>query len=193
MLHSNAERLTDFLFSRCPLEPAKRSIFLYGFELALSTLSSFLSIILLSILLGDVFSSLLFIAVFFFLRLFAGGFHASTYTHCFIITNSVYLAVFAVSRLLEVHSVKPVILVLGIVSCTAIYGLAPIKNRKHPLSQARYRRNQKIARALAALEALIIILITIFGDGVHQLSIFSASLMAVAVMMIIPRLKERRG
>jgi len=51
MLHSCAEYLTHTLYRHCPLSEEKRPVFVYGFELSLSTLSSILSIILLSIIL----------------------------------------------------------------------------------------------------------------------------------------------
>lgn len=33
MLHGNAVKLTEFLFSKCPIEAVKRPIFVYGFKL----------------------------------------------------------------------------------------------------------------------------------------------------------------
>lgn len=67
MLHSCAEYLTHTLYRHCPLSEEKRPVFVYGFELSLSTLSSILSIILLSIIFKNVYSSLLFLYTFFFL------------------------------------------------------------------------------------------------------------------------------
>ena len=57
MLHSCAEYLTHTLYRHCPLSEEKRPVFVYGFELSLSTLSSILSIILLSIIFKNVYSS----------------------------------------------------------------------------------------------------------------------------------------
>ena len=54
MLHSCAEYLTHTLYRHCPLSEEKRPVFVYGFELSLSTLSSILSIILLSIIFKNV-------------------------------------------------------------------------------------------------------------------------------------------
>ena len=89
MLHSCAEYLTHTLYRHCPLSEEKRPVFVYGFELSLSTLSSILSIILLSIIFKNVYFSLLFLYIFFFLRLFSGGYHAPTYSRCFILTNAI--------------------------------------------------------------------------------------------------------
>ena len=57
MLHSCAEYLTHTLYRHYPLSEEKRPVFVYGFELSLSTLSSILSIILLSIIFKNVYSS----------------------------------------------------------------------------------------------------------------------------------------
>ena len=64
MLHSCAEYLTHTLYRHCPLSEEKRPVFVYGFELSLSTLSSILSIILLSIIaMQDKYNQLLYSAL----------------------------------------------------------------------------------------------------------------------------------
>ena len=97
MLENIASRLTDQLYLHCPLDQRKKVIYTYGIQLSLSTLASMCSIVLLGILLGDAPSAFLFLGVFFFLRLFGGGYHAPTYARCFLLTNSVYLAVVGAS------------------------------------------------------------------------------------------------
>ena len=93
MLATIAARLTDQLYFRCPLDPSKKAIYEYGIQLSLSTLASMCSIVLLGLLLKNPASAFIFLGVFFFLRLFSGGYHAPTYARCFLLTNSVYLAV----------------------------------------------------------------------------------------------------
>ena len=93
-----ASELTERLYRHCPLDPSKKAIYEYGIQLSLSTLASMCSIILLGILFGNPASAFLFLGVFFFLRLFSGGYHAPTYTRCFLLTNVVYLVVYALSQ-----------------------------------------------------------------------------------------------
>lgn len=193
MLHSNAVRLTEFLFLHTSIDASKRRILMYGCELVLSTLTSFASIAAISILVQDFFSSLLFIAIFFFLRLFTGGFHASTYTRCFIITNGVYLATYGSAHLLETYAMPSVTLIIGLISGLIILLLTPIPNVKHPLSPAKLILNKKISRFLVSFEAMLLILTFFVGNDIHFFSIFAASLAAVAVMMVIPKFEERRG
>ena len=193
MLHNNVVRLTEFLLSRGSIDVSKRPILVYGCELALSTLTSFASIVAISILMRDFFSSLLFIAIFFFLRLFAGGFHASTYARCFFITNGVYLATYGSAYILETYAIKSVTLIIGLVSGLIILFLTPVQNIKHPLSSDRLITNKKISRFLVCFEIMFLILAFFVGTDTHFFFIFATSLAAVAVMMVIPKFEERRG
>lgn len=143
MLQSFAKYLTDTLYRHCPLSPQKRPIFQYGFEITTSTLSSAFSILLISIFLRDVLSACLFLGIFFFLRLFAGGYHAPTYARCFILTNSVYLMVYLVSRVfIAFQSTIPAI-VLTLLSGLIIFAFSPIRNKKHPISEMVYCSSQE--------------------------------------------------
>ena len=76
MLATIATRLTDQLYFRCPLDPSRKAIYEYGIQLSLSTLASMCSIVMLGLLLKNPASAFIFLGVFFFLRLFSGGYHA---------------------------------------------------------------------------------------------------------------------
>ncbi len=78
--------------------------------------------------LRDILSACLFLD-FLFLRLFAGGYHAPTYAQCFILTNSVYLVVYLVSRVfIAFQSTIPAI-VLTLYPGLIIFYLSPIRNK----------------------------------------------------------------
>lgn len=191
MLQSFAKYLTDTLYRHCPLSPQKRPIFQYGFEITTSTLSSAFSILLISIFLRDVLSTCLFLGIFFFLRLFAGGYHAPTYARCFILTNSVYLMVYLVSRVfIAFQSTIPAI-VLTLLSGLIIFAFSPIRNKKHPISEMVYRKNRDIARILVTLEALVLTSLILLRCDFTYTSVPIVSLAAVAVMMIISKFQER--
>lgn len=191
MLQSFAKYLTDTLYRHCPLSPQKRPIFQYGFEITTSTLSSAFSILLISIFLRDVLLACLFLGIFFFLRLFAGGYHAPTYARCFILTNSVYLMVYLVSRVfIAFQSTIPAI-VLTLLSGLIIFAFSPIRNKKHPISEMVYRKNRDIARILVTLEALVLTSLILLRCDFTYTSVPIVSLAAVAVMMIISKFQER--
>lgn len=183
MLHSCAEYLTHTLYRHCPLSEEKRPVFVYGFELSLSTLSSILSIILLSIIFKNVYSSLLFLYTFFFLRLFSGGYHAPTYSKCFILTNAIFAFVYLLSEVIQWY--KPLLIPFAILSCISIFLLSPIRSTKHPLSERLYAQNKKTARIIVSIDFLLFLILYITGMPTRYLATWALSLSAVAIMMVI--------
>lgn len=194
MLHFCAVSFTRFLYKHCDLPTSRRAVYIYGLELFFSTTLAAISILLISFLMGKPGSGILFILIFVSLRVFAGGFHASTYRNCFLLTNGVFLAACVGAELLEKCETPTIILSL-LLSVSVIWILAPIRNIHHPLSEEAYQNNKVVGRILVGAESLISIFIelSIGRANFAVLPIISASIAAVAVMMIIPKVSERRG
>ena len=114
-----------------------------------------------------------------------------TYARCFILTNSVYLMVYLVSRVfIAFQSTIPAI-VLTLLSGLIIFAFSPIRNKKHPISEMVYRKNRDIARILVTLEALVLTSLILLRCDFTYTSVPIVSLAAVAVMMIISKFQER--
>lgn len=196
MLESCANSLTEKLFQNCPLEESRKPVYRYGFELFLSTSASTTAILLLSAVVSHFGHAVTFLLIFMPFRFFSGGYHAKTYRNCFILTNTVYWLVVASSFGVELvpQNVRLWLLVLfTLFSAIAIFILVPIKNRNHPLSDARYKRNQLIARFLSVSTGVLICVLLFSQSDFPYSSIMSITLVAVAVMMIIPKIQERRA
>lgn len=185
MLATIATRLTDQLYFRCPLDPSRKAIYEYGIQLSLSTLASMCSIVLLGILLGDAPSAFLFLGVFFFLRLFGGGYHAPTYARCFLLTNSVYLAVVGTSNLIVRFQLYHLLPVIVVASCAVVIVLSPVRNKHHPLSEKTYRKNRKIAVVLVSIESSFFLILFFWRIFQPYVTVSTMSLTAVAVMMLV--------
>ena len=91
------------------------------------------SIVVLGLLLKNPASAFIFLGVFFFLRLFSGGYHATTYARCFLLTNSVYLAVVGASCLIVRFQLYHLLPVIVVASCVVVMVLSPIRNKRHPV------------------------------------------------------------
>ena len=192
MLATIAARLTDQLYFHCPLEPSKKAIYEYGIQLSLSTLASMCSIVLLGLLFKNPASAFIFLGVFFFLRLFSGGYHATTYARCFLLTNSVYLAVVGASYWIVHFQLYHLLPVIVAASCAVVIVLSPIRNKHHPLSENTYRKNRKIAVVLVSVESLLFLILFFWRIFPPYVTVSTMSLTAVAVMML-STLKNERG
>ena len=193
MLEKTSIVLTEFFCHKGAFDAAKRPIFIYGFQLTLSALCSLLSISILSVCLGTPLSALMFYLVFFLMRLFSGGYHASSYHRCFLLTNAVYLAIVLFAGLFAQISSFFFHISIQVIAGVVIFVLAPIRHPNHPLSETKYQRNQKTARWMVVLFELSFPLLYFLTGKMYLMSLFSASLMAVAILMIIPKYHERRG
>lgn len=196
MLNNCAVWLTKKLYDHCQLAENQRPVYIYGFELFLSTVSSMISILIISAIFFHIYSGCLFLAVFISLRLFSGGYHAETYGRCFILTNCVFLlsATSSCAILIFVPAgiSRIVCMALSIAAGIVIFFLSPVRNQNHPLSEATYKKNRLIACVFACILSCASIVSLIFGAGSYYSILFSITLAAVAVMMIIPKLNERR-
>ena len=182
-----ASQLVGFLYGKSELDQSKKAIYQYGTELTISTATAVASILLLAALLGNLLWGVIFLVVFISFLLPGGGYHASTYRNCFILTNSVFLASFILSLiLLSTPNITRNVLLL--ISCFAIWVLAPISNPHHPVSERTLRKNKIIVRGMVVVDSLLMFLGELLLSMYSMFCIFTASVAAVAAMMILSKL-----
>ncbi len=190
------DRLTDsmvsFLYVHCHLPEERKAVYTYGCKLTISTLFSICSILLLSVLFGKILYGISFLSIFVSLRLFLGGFHATTYRNCFLVTNGTFLASYGTATLLSHLGLPTISLLLLAAASGVIVWLGPVKNHNHPISESAFQKNKRIGFWLLGIE--IILCVALYGvtKNVDLLSISAVSFAAVATMMIPPTLAERR-
>ena len=192
MLNACATALTDRLLYRFPMAQARRAVYIYGFELTLSSFAVMTSVFILSCLCGAVYTSITFSLIFVSIRLFAGGFHAKTYGRCFILSNAVYLACFCIAYLIQILRITFLCPILTLLSMAVVVVLAPLKHKNHPMSDTLYRKNRNIALAFTTCEGLSILVAFFFSFMLHVVCMGSTTMTAVAVLMVIPKIQERR-
>lgn len=75
-------------------------------------------------------------------------------------------------------------------SAIIIVALAPIRHKKHPLTEQIYQKNARIARIITVLITLVAISLLIKSSTSLVLTMIVVTLMATAIMMIIPKFQE---
>ncbi|MGN1348348.1 MAG: accessory gene regulator B family protein [Acutalibacteraceae bacterium] len=155
----------------------------------MSTVINMIALLAVSLLFGNVLYFVSFLVFFYSIRLFCGGFHAKTYTRCFILTNSVYILLITLTNIISNSNidVKAVILALLMMSAIIIFIFSPVRNVHHPYSEKKYRDFRIISRCLSAIYSVICSCIVISKYG--KAAIFSAlSLILVSVLIIIQKI-----
>lgn len=152
MLNACATALTEKLLCRFPMVRVRRAIYIYGFEITISSLAVMLSVFILSCLCGAVYTSFTFSLIFVSIRLFSGGYHAKTYGRCFILSNAVYLICFDAARLIQTLRIEFLCPFLVLSSMAVVFMLTPIKNKNHPMSSGFFVGGCALLMALLSIQ-----------------------------------------
>lgn len=192
MLDKLATTIVNCMYNHCSFPDRRKAVYVYGCKLAISTLVSTCTILLMAFFLGETIYGISFIMIFVSLRLFLGGLHASTYRNCFLISNATFLLSYGAGMLLSNLQSPIVPLLILVVASSVIRGVGPIENHNHPISDQAFQKNKRNGFLLLGIEFFLSIIIYLATKNIHILSIFATSFAAVAAMMILPVLKERR-
>lgn len=190
MLHLLANYLTTILLQNYKIaDTSKKEIYEYGFKLLISTVFSILSILTVSTILEKFTLGVIFLVVYIPCRMVSGGYHAKTYAKCYWISMATYLCVAYISQLS--HN-QWSLFSLIVISSLVIIKWAPISNPKHPLSDQAFLWNRRLARIIVAVvDSWVICKIFTYNIS-EEICVVVTSIAAVAVMMIISKIQERR-
>lgn len=173
------ERVSNILAKKMVFQTGKEEkyeeIYTYGFELMLSTMGGYVSIMLLSCLFGEMMSGLVFIVAFTALRLFSGGYHADTYGKCFLISNLLFLLTLLIRDAIVIWMPVEVYAIVAVMAGAYIVLRAPVIHKNQPLSERRQKMNRKLIRIVLLCELLWSI----------YLSRFNRELMAMVILCIV--------
>lgn len=165
-------------------QPEKEAIYVYGLELIISTVIGLVSILLISALLSDVRSGIVFIFTFVPLRLFSGGYHAMTYRKCFIISNFSYLVILFLKDILWDKLPSGIWFCLLICVSTYIVKNAPVINLRQPINKCKQMRNKRITRHILVTDGIWIVYLLINHKELMSMAILSICLIS-AFMLIV--------
>lgn len=102
MITAAAKHIVDFIYSKNNLPSDERDIYVYGYEIIISTVITFALLAITGLLFGKFIEAVAFFCVFYFLRRRTGGYHAKTYFKCNL--NAHALSCYLIKKL-EVYSV----------------------------------------------------------------------------------------
>ena len=141
----------------------KIDIYKYGFELLISTALNFLSILIISTLMGVISGAVLFCAAFIPLRLAAGGYHAKHHWSCVLGFNIVFLIFAHLNRLMIVEFTYLYIIASAIISTLFIWSLAPVAAVNKPLKVNQRERLRKRSIVIACVNLAVAELFCLVG------------------------------
>jgi accessory gene regulator B len=188
MLNKMAKKLSNRLLKNEVITEDVIDVYVYGFELIISSLVNTLVIILAGSLLGEIVQTMSFLFVFILLRSFTGGYHANTYTKCSIVTFSTYVTVLLLSHYINIPKFAYMILLILGVIILAIF--APIKNPNKQLTELKIRIFKILSLFIFIMFITVGILLIDWNSSISNVIYFA--LISVLFLLFIKEKKERR-
>ena len=99
MISFLSSKLADLLIKNEIVSSEDREIYIYGFEIIISSFFGASSVLFLGIILRSVIESLVFLIIFIVIRQCCGGYHANSYIKCIISFVLVFVLVIIGQRL----------------------------------------------------------------------------------------------
>ncbi len=192
MLTKCATFLTNKLNKNINFSDNEKDIYIYGFELLLSNLSTMFIMLIISIIFDDILYILSFIYIFFVPRLFCGGLHANSHLKCAIMTNAIFISTIIFSKLFVYMNLEFAIVILSTLSLIPIITLCPVVNANHPMSKKTYKKNRKISIVISIINISVIISLFCVTNFAEIVTFSGVSFIWVSILILIESLKQRR-
>lgn len=137
-------------------------VYRYGFELLASTLINVWVLIIIGVVTNTELQAVMYCIGFVVLRIFAGGYHASTHLRCILIFNSSFLMVVIFDKALGIADAGILLIGLALVALTIVIRISPVGVGNKLIPELLRIKNRKISIAINILN-LSLAIILYFG------------------------------
>lgn len=162
----------------------------YGIEFFLIFVLEFGAVLFISLLIGNFFETVIFLASFVSIRIFAGGYHANTKLRCFFVLLGVYTIFSIILRYDNFEIYKYPMIIIPFVNIFFILLLSPLKHKNKKLSIIERKKFKKISFVLSLMQGFIILLLSIFNVyNKYSIALFMGAL-TVLVSLISGSIKN---
>lgn len=180
--------IAHFLYNKKIIDEEEVPVCQYGFEIIVSTVIGFLLVLLSGIILGAIAEAALFYCMFVVIRWFTGGYHADTHFKCKATLLICCLSVLIASKYLTNSIILQCSLLIFYLITVLLF--SPIEHINAPLTREKKERN----RTISIIMAIAVITASLLGYIVFPKVSFisSLTLFVIAILIIIPKIMERR-
>lgn len=169
------DRIVEALIANGSVDAEEKELYAYGLREGILILLNILTTAVIGLVFGAVWYSLLFLAAYIPLRIYAGGYHARTQLRCYLFSVAQLILIM---YLLTNMTGSLLLIVFGItVSGVIIWFFAPVEDENKPLSETEIKVYRKITRRVFLVEVGVILLFTLLS----QLNIAATVTMALIV------------
>lgn len=182
-----AKVISDYFYKNNIISSEKLPFFEYGLYLIVSSLTTFLSIMLLSVLFGKFLISLVFSLSFFIIRSLCGGYHCTNSAKCYFVSLLIYL-IFVFGSSFSTCFIESFLLVATFIGIVVIILLSPISNKNNEVSDTRKHKSKFIVLCICFIHILFLIICSSPELLLFKYAI-SYSIAGTAMLLIVEKIR----
>ena len=182
MITSLARYIAVFLFKNNIIDGEKLDIYIYGFEIIISSSINITMAIILGILLSQLVECFIFLISFILLRKYCGGYHASTYLKCNIIF-AINIVIVMLALKIGITADIYIHYILCLISIIVFWFFAPVENKYKPLNSDEKKKYRKLAIMIGSFFIFISSVLRCISLSFSV--IINMTLISVAVAMVV--------
>ena len=189
MFHRATDKIVEQLTISGIIQSEKKELYRYGVNQLFNNLFSIATFLIISILLKGIAEASVFLLAYFPLRVYAGGFHASTAFRCWILSSGLLATVLLIVNYV---SIPPIWYDLfACLSIGVIVIMTPVEDSNKPLDEMEIRVYKKRAVIVLILEILIFILFRYFRlDRVTES--LAMSWISLSILLLLGNIKNKK-
>ncbi|MDD4565549.1 MAG: accessory gene regulator B family protein [Eubacteriales bacterium] len=183
------EKITELLLRTGTITSEDKDLYEYGVRQGIILIINLITVVVIGLLMGMVWQSLVFMLAYNPIRSYAGGYHASTPLVCYLISIPFMLIILTGIKMIPWNGYicAAVLLFAGMV----LFKLAPVEDLNKPLRQIEITVYRKKSRIIAVVLGCTAVLLWLTGLKQISASIIMA-LFVIAVMLILGVLKNNK-
>ena len=184
---------TDQLLQKNIIKKEDYEIYQFGTEVIFSTVVNTAIVLMLGMILGFLFETVVFLIAFAVLRTYAGGYHAKSHWGCIISFVTMYGVCMLIVKFLPLEYVSIFSCILSGISLIAVLKLAPIEHPNRPFEGNEFKVYRFFAVGIAIFEVGLIVLFLVLIPGLAKISlILSLAMVCVTGILIFEKLKRTK-
>lgn len=193
MLNLLANNMAQFFYRENIIQDKEDiEIYAYGLEVLISSFLSIFSVIIISLFLRMFSGTLIFLTSFIALRIFTGGYHASTHVKCFLILIMVYGLNLTMVYMLPNAFIPFVSLTSLLLSSVLVFVLSPLEDENKPLDHEEREKYRKISIRVLGIFIIAVVIFLIMDANSIQLLFFTNGIFAASTSLLAAKIKYSR-
>lgn len=192
MIEQLANTISGLFLSKNIIKENDLSIYTYGMEILISEFISTIIAYCIGIVTHKLFQTMLYLFVFSFIRVYTGGYHASTHRNCIILFNFLLVITILLIECFSNKAIHPLLVSNTIASAGIIFTIAPVADTHKPFNSFEKNIYKRKARTRTVLLSFTLILIYTFSSKFQTLAAYGmAAICEIAFFLTVGLIKNK--